>query len=140
MFLVHPTRLSKIYAARVTHPCEYDRDDRPRSLSGHSCALFAHEQPIKMRTFEKNLPGRPYSAPCGGPQRVLLPFLRRGSCSPKSFVTHKQRRRQARISSADPRNRRLTQNIRTITEAQGPNTSFFGAFLGRVFMQGFAAA
>jgi hypothetical protein len=62
MFLVHPTRLSKIFAAGRTHPCGNARQRQASKLAGPARAKSRMRSP-KMRTFEKELPGRPYSAP-----------------------------------------------------------------------------
>jgi len=62
MFLVHPTRLSKIFADGRTHPCGNARQRQASKLAGHARAKTRMRSP-KMKTFEKNLPGRPYSAP-----------------------------------------------------------------------------
>jgi hypothetical protein len=62
MFLVHPTRLSKIFADSRTHPCGNARHRQASKLVGHARAKSRMRSP-KMITFEKELPGRPYSAP-----------------------------------------------------------------------------
>jgi hypothetical protein len=62
MFLVHPTRLSKIFADSRTHPCGNARHRQASKLVGHARAKVRMRSP-KMRAFEKELPGRPYSAP-----------------------------------------------------------------------------
>jgi hypothetical protein len=62
MFLVHPTRLSKIFAASRTHPCGNARQRQASKLIGHARPKLRMRSP-KMKTFEKELPGRPYSAP-----------------------------------------------------------------------------
>ncbi len=68
-------------------------------LARPSAALFHARTAEKLRTFEKNQPGRPYSAPRGGPRGVLLPFLQRGS---RFFIPHTERRKQARTLSFRP--------------------------------------
>jgi hypothetical protein len=62
MFLVHPTRLSKIFAASRTHPCGNARQRQASKLVSHARAKARMHSP-KLKSFEKNLPGRPYSAP-----------------------------------------------------------------------------
>jgi hypothetical protein len=62
MFLVHPTRLSKIFAESRTHPRGNARHRQASKLIGHTHAKSRTRSP-KLKSFEKNLPGRPYSAP-----------------------------------------------------------------------------
>jgi hypothetical protein len=63
MFLVHPTRLSKIFAASRTHPCGNARQRQASKLISATRAQNCAGAAQKMKTFEKELPGRPYSAP-----------------------------------------------------------------------------
>src|ERR1039458_2043839 len=62
MFLVHPTRLSKIFAEGRTHPCGNARHRQASKLAGRTHAKSRMRSP-KMKLLKKNLPGRPYSAP-----------------------------------------------------------------------------
>jgi hypothetical protein len=54
MFLVHPTRLSKIFAASRTHPCGNARQRQASKLIATLAAKLAMRSP-KMKTFEKEL-------------------------------------------------------------------------------------
>src|ERR1039457_2419174 len=64
MFLVHPTRLSKIFADSRTHPCGNARHRQASKLARPRPHQYRAGQSQKFgELLEKNLPGRPYSAP-----------------------------------------------------------------------------
>ena len=63
MFLVHPTRLSKIFADSRTHPYGNARHRQASKLARLHSRKKRAGQSQKLELLEKNLPGRPYSAP-----------------------------------------------------------------------------
>ena len=71
--LLHPTRLSMICANLPQHR-NIREARRPRNLTTATSRTTSSDgfEPLN---FKKNQTGRPFSAPCGGPHRVLLPFL-----------------------------------------------------------------
>src|ERR1700733_2058895 len=94
MFLVHPTRLSKIFADDQTHPCGNARHKQASKLVGYGAK--SRMRSPKMRTFEKELPGRPYSAPAVARQSfVTIPYTR-----VIIFIPHRPPRKQAHTSGA----------------------------------------
>src|ERR1017187_1856883 len=96
MFLVHPTRLSKIFAEGRTHPCGNARHRQASKLAGRTHAKSRMRSP-KMKTFEKEPTRKAVFRSGGGPPGVLLPFLTRGSYA---FIPHCPTRKQAHTSSA----------------------------------------
>jgi hypothetical protein len=53
----------------------YENPRRASKLGPVRQAAFADSGAGKIQNLKKNQTGRPYSAPRGGPRRVLLPFL-----------------------------------------------------------------
>jgi hypothetical protein len=97
MFLVHPTRLSKIFADSRTHPCGNARHRQASKLVRLRPRKIAHAQP-KNESFIKKEPTRKaVFRSGGGPPGVLLPFLTRGSLA---FIPRCQTRKQAHTSNA----------------------------------------
>jgi hypothetical protein len=92
---VHPTRLSKIFAAGRTHPYGNARQRQASKLAGHARRKKRMRSP-KMKTFEKEPTRKAVFRSGGGPPGVLLPFLTRGSLS---FIPHRPARKQARTSN-----------------------------------------
>src|ERR1700675_2780310 len=87
--LLHPTRLSMICARHPQHlaisgttagleicsaTIPYQKLKTSRTKLKTSRTTEAVNQEI-YESLKKNQTGRPFSAPCGGPHRVLLPFL-----------------------------------------------------------------
>src|SRR5260370_1540206 len=65
MICAHPPRHRNI--VRNGRPRNLCSREHPVSGSSHCCKIY--------ESLLKNQTGRPYSAPYGGPPRVLLPFL-----------------------------------------------------------------
>src|SRR5580658_1443878 len=78
MFLVHPTRLSKIFADSRTHPCGNARHRQASKLIGYARAKTRTRKP-KNENFLKEPNRKAVFRSGGGPPGVLLPFLTRGS-------------------------------------------------------------
>src|ERR1017187_8286786 len=104
MFLVHPTRLSKIFAEGRTHPCGNARHRQAPKLAGRTHAKSRMRSP-KMKTFEKEPTRKAVFRSGGGPPGVLLPFLTRGSYP--LYHTARRASKPTRRAHSDPRNRRL---------------------------------
>ena len=123
MFLVHTTRLSKIFAAGRTHPFGNARQRQASKLvsatNAQNCACAAQ----KMKTFEKEPTRKAVFRSGGGPPGVLLPFLTRGS-NPL-YHTAGRASNPARHPQLDPQIRRLPQNIRTVTDTQALFATIF---------------
>lgn len=81
MFLVHPTRLSKICAAGRMHPCGDTRPGRPRNSPGCRHPKKARTSNQKDEKFRKEPTRKAVFRSGGGPRGVLLPFLTRESIS-----------------------------------------------------------
>ncbi len=71
--LLHPTRLSMICANLPQHR-NIREARRPRNLTT-AASRTTPSDGFEPLNFKKNQTGRPFSAPCSGPHRVLLPFL-----------------------------------------------------------------
>src|ERR1017187_4140836 len=74
MFLVHPTRLSKIFAEGRTHPCGNARHRQASKLAGRTHAKSRMRSP-KMKTFEKEPTRKAVFRSGGGPPGVLFHSL-----------------------------------------------------------------
>src|ERR1022692_1620186 len=96
MFLVHPTRLSKIFAEGRTHPCGNARHRQASKLAGRTHAKSRMRSP-KMKTFEKepNQEGRIPLRRWPARSFVTIPYTRI-----IAFIPHCPARKQAHTSSA----------------------------------------
>ena len=96
MFLVHPTRLSKIFAEGRTHPCGNARHRQASKLAGRTHAKSRMRSP-KMKTFEKepNQEGRIPLRRWPARSFVTIPYTRI-----IAFIPHCPTRKQAHTSSA----------------------------------------
>ena len=128
MFLVHPTRLSKIFADSRTHPCGNARHRQASKLVDHARAKSRMRSPKMKALLKKNLPGRPYSAPAVARLEFCYHSLQEDQ---NLYITSRgvQARLVPQARALDPQNRRLPKSIRTITATQARSASILVRFL-----------